>query len=108
MEIIEVSGIKFKNYNPNDGELGVSATVGLDNFSTDDIPYFGGVVNGVEIDWNGAELSNVNLEALDGTNTIINTGHLMALINDMQGQINVLAQTIADMQGQIADMQGQN
>lgn len=92
---MEVSGINFKNYSTSDGEISVISPVALNNFTIDDIPYFGGVVNAVEIDWNSAELPNVSLDALDGKNTVINTGHLMALINDMQGQINVLAEKVA-------------
>lgn len=92
---MKASGINFKNYNPNNGEISMSSTMALGDFTINDIPHFGGVVNGVEIDWNSAELPNVSLNALDGKNTIINTGQLMALINDMQGQINVLAETVA-------------
>lgn len=94
---MEASGINFKNYNPNNGEISMSSTMALGDFAIDDIPFFGGVVNGVEIDWNSAELPNVSLDALDGTNTVINTGQLMALINDMQGQINLLAEKVAKL-----------
>jgi hypothetical protein len=97
METI-ASGIKFNNYNPNDGELKFISPVSLTDFSIDDIPYFGGVVNGVEIDWNSAELPNVTLDKLDNNNTVVNTGHLMALINDMQGQINAIAAKLAELQ----------
>lgn len=92
---MEVSGINFKNYNTDDGEYTLKFPVALGDFSVEDIPYAGGIVNGIEIDWNSAELPNVSLDALDGKNTVISTGHLMALINDMQGQINVLAEKVA-------------
>jgi hypothetical protein len=100
---MEVSGINFKNYATNDGELAFGAPLALDNFTIDDIPYFGGVVNGVEIDWNSAELPNVNFSELEKgstneCNTVVNTGQLMALINDMQGQINAIAAKLAELQ----------
>lgn len=49
------------------------------------------VVNSVEIDWNGAKLSYVSLpNVLDNGNTINTTGQLLALINDLQEQINAI------------------
>lgn len=49
------------------------------------------VVNSVEIDWNGAQLSYVSLpNVLDNGNTINTTGQLLALINDLQEQINAI------------------
>lgn len=47
-------------------------------------------VNGVEIDWNSAILSNVELSVLDNKNTVNTTGQLLALINDLQEQINAI------------------
>lgn len=94
---MEVSGINFKNYNPNNGEFNLNFPIALGDFSVEDIQYAGGIINGIQIDWNNAELPNVSLDALDGTNTVINTGQLMALINDMQGQINVLAEKVAKL-----------
>lgn len=96
---MEASGINFKNYNPNNGELISSTGFALKTFSSmDDIQFFGGLINGVEIDWNSAELPNVSLDALNDTNTVVNTGQLMALINDMQGQINAIAAKLAELQ----------
>lgn len=49
------------------------------------------VVNSVEIDWNSAKLSYVSLpNILDNGNTINTTGQLLALINDLQEQINAI------------------
>lgn len=95
---MEASGIKFKNYSPNDGELNVSTTLGFGGFNIDNISLMGGVINGIQIDWNSAELPNVTLDKLDNNNTVVNTGQLMALINDMQGQINAIAAKLAELQ----------
>lgn len=100
---MEASGIQFKNYNPNDGEINIASTVSLDGFNIDEISFTGGIVNGIQIDWNNAELPNVNFSELEkGStneyNTVVNTGHLMALINDMQGQINAIAAKLAELQ----------
>ena len=49
------------------------------------------IINAVEIDWNGAQLSYVSLpNVLDNGNTINTTGQLLALINDLQEQINAI------------------
>lgn len=49
------------------------------------------LINSVEIDWNGAQLSYVSLpNVLDNGNTINTTGQLLALINDLQEQINAI------------------
>ena len=49
------------------------------------------LINAVEIDWNGAQLSYVSLpNVLDNGNTINTTGQLLALINDLQEQINAI------------------
>lgn len=49
------------------------------------------IINSVEIDWNGAQLSYVSLpNILDNGNTINTTGQLLALINDLQEQINAI------------------
>lgn len=48
------------------------------------------VVNAIEIDWNGAKLDNVELSVLDNKNTVNTTGQLLALINDLQEQINAI------------------
>lgn len=48
-------------------------------------------VNAVEIDWNNAKLDNVELpNVLDNGNTVNTTGQLLALINDLQEQINAI------------------
>ena len=47
-------------------------------------------VNAVEIDWNSAKLDNVELSVLDNKNTVNTTGQLLALINDLQEQINAI------------------
>lgn len=56
-------------------------------------------VNAVEIDWQGAKLPNVSLSYLQNNNTINTSGDLLALINDMQGQINVLAELVTSYMG---------
>lgn len=49
------------------------------------------LVNGLQIDWNGAKLDNVSLpNVLDDGNTVNTTGQLLALINDLQEQINAI------------------
>lgn len=58
------------------------------------------VLNAVEIDWNGACLTSVNLSGLTDNNKISTTGQLLHLINDMQGQINLLSETISTYIGE--------
>lgn len=54
-------------------------------------------VNGIDIDWNSATLSHVNQPGvLDGTNQVNTTGQLLALINDLQNQINALAYIVTN------------
>lgn len=48
-------------------------------------------INCIDIDWNSAQLSYVSLpNVLDNGNTINTTGQLLALINDLQEQINAI------------------
>ena len=54
-------------------------------------------VNAVEIDWQGATLSHVNQpNVLDASNQVNTTGQLLALINDLQNQINALAYIVTN------------
>lgn len=74
------------------GNIGVTNAQGVD-------PVWGGVINAIDIDWNGAKLPNVSLSYLQNNNTINTSGDLLALINDMQGQINVLAELVTSYMG---------
>ena len=53
----------------------------------------GGVINAVDIDWNGAILPNANIST-GGSVTINTTGQLLKLINDMQQEIYTLAAAV--------------
>ena len=47
------------------------------------------LVNAVEIDWNGAQLSYVSLpNVLDNGNTVNTTGQLLALKNNLQSRLS--------------------
>lgn len=50
----------------------------------------GGVVNAVDIDWNGGVLPNGDIETGNSV-TINTTGELLSLINKMQEEIYVLS-----------------
>ena len=59
-------------------------------------------IQSVLIDWNGAQLSYVSLpNILDNGNTINTTGQLLALINDLQEQINAIVYIINNGSGTV-------
>jgi len=70
--------------------LPMDSTLGIVGLPEDAIAENGGIINAVQIDWNGATLDNVELAVLDNKNTINTTGQLLALINDLQEQINAI------------------
>jgi hypothetical protein len=53
----------------------------------------GGVINAVDIDWNGAVLKGANLENNTDV-TLNNSGQLLKLIEDIQKEIYVLSAAV--------------
>jgi hypothetical protein len=92
------NGIEFNNVKQygNFVSAGPLRIQGLDGTDLDDGT---GIINAIDIDWNGAKLPNVSLSYLQNNNTINTSGDLLALINDMQGQINVLAELVTSYMG---------
>lgn len=74
------------------GPVGIAGQTGVDS-------EWGGVINAIDIDWNCAYLPNVTLSNLEDNNKINTTGDLLYLINDMQGQINLLAELVSSYIG---------
>jgi len=54
---------------------------------------FGGIINAVDIDWNGAVLPDGNIQTA-GSVTINTSGELLNLINEMQKEIYVLSAAV--------------
>jgi hypothetical protein len=72
-------------------DLGVATSSNANVWTANgDISNYIPTINGVDIDWNAATLDNVELAVLDNKNTINTTGQLLALINDLQEQINAI------------------
>ena len=52
--------------------------IGIDGLTEDLIAENGGIINAVQIDWNGAKLDNVELSVLDNKNTINTIAQLLS------------------------------
>ena len=89
-----MTNIQFNNIKEIGLPIG-GMPIGVDGLTEDLITENGGIINAVQIDWNGAQLSYVSLpNILDNGNTINTTGQLLALINDLQEQINAIVYII--------------
>ena len=98
MAELNQNGIKFNISNDPIYIYGMdkvsnSANVGADgNYNATKVASKGKstpVVNGIDIDWNGATLSYVNQPGvLDASNQVNTTGQLLALINDLQSRLS--------------------
>lgn len=99
-----MSNIKFTNIDLTKGYTSFGGTIFTQKGTIYD-PNNGGTGKNtkpfqcVDINWNGAILPNVSLSYLQNNNTINTSGDLLALINDMQGQINVLAELVTSYMG---------
>jgi hypothetical protein len=93
MATISQNGINFNNYKPQTEDtvnMGQWPIVLAGQIDPDED---GGIINAVQIDWNGAVLPNGNPENA-GNLTIDTTGDLLKTINDMQEQIYVLTSAV--------------
>ena len=101
MKTFYQSNITFTKYREaSDGQaVGVAPIVVSDQEGVD--PNFGGIVNAVDIDWNGGQLTKGDGSS-SSTRTINNTGDLLDVINKQQEQIYILASAIIALQNQIS------
>lgn len=80
-------------FNVNDNSLLAYAKIG---HKSSDISHgdYAKLINAVEIDWNGAVLSDGNPSTGGATNAISDTSQLLELINSMQKEIYVLTAAV--------------
>lgn len=83
------NGINFNNVKDG-GKLQASFPIWTGQVGIDE---FGGIVNAVDIDWNGAVLPNGDI-ANGSSKTINTTGDLLKLIDTMNEQIYALAAAV--------------
>lgn len=89
---MELNNIQFNNVKSDGGLFGVTPLL-VNDGSGQAIhgvdPEFGGIINAVDIDWNGATLSYVNQPGvLDASNQVNTTGQLLALMNNLQSRLS--------------------
>ena len=89
MANINQGGISFNNYKTVGIEFGQNPIIMPIQGPDED----GGIVNAIDIDWNGAVLPNGDIE--NGTSVTINTtGDLLKLIDKMNEQIYALSAAV--------------
>ena len=100
MATITKNGISFNNYKSQSGStvnMGQWPIVLAGQIGPDED---GGVINAVDIDWNGAVIPNGDIE--NGTSETINTtGELLSLINKMQEEIYVLSAAVVALSAKV-------
>jgi len=89
---LNINGIAFTNVKT--GGIKISSNpINVNGLSSTDPDDGSGILNIVNIDWNGAIIPNGDLA--NGTSKTINTtGELLSLINEMQQEIYVLSAAV--------------
>ena len=94
-----IDNINFSSFNSMGGshiinkKSGKYHVMGVDNVGAENGDPISTIVNGIEIDWDGAILPNANITT-GGSVTINTTGQLLNLINEMQKEIYTLAAAV--------------
>lgn len=97
-----IGTINFSTLNTNNGSHIINKkgtkryVIGVDNNGAEDGDPITTILNAVEIDWNGAVLSNADI-ANATSKTINTTSDLLELVNEMQKEIYVLGAAVISL-----------